>query len=58
MYNDRKVAIGAYNETGEGDHIAMLLSSNDALVEWGSDLYEAYRTAAVPAEKPVDSTGK
>ncbi len=36
----------------------MLLSSNDALVEWGSDLYEAYRTAAVPAEKPVDSTGK
>jgi len=46
LYDDRKVAIGAYNETGEGDHIAMLLSSNDALVEWGSDLYETYRATA------------
>ncbi|WP_254538686.1 transcriptional regulator FilR1 domain-containing protein [Halomarina litorea] len=49
LYDDRKVAIGAYNEVGEGDHIAMCISSNDALVEWGTNLYNHYREAAFPA---------
>lgn len=46
LYDDRKVAVGTYNETGEGDHIAMLLSTNDALVEWGVDLFNSYRKCA------------
>ncbi|QIO25251.1 winged helix-turn-helix domain-containing protein [Haloarcula sp. JP-L23] len=46
LYDDRKVAIGAYNETGKGDHIAMLVSSNDTVVEWGVDLYNTYRDQA------------
>lgn len=46
LYDDQKVAIGTYNETGEGDHIAMILSSNEALIEWGNDLYNSYQEQA------------
>jgi len=49
IYDDRKVAVGTYNEQGQGDHIAMLLSSNDALVEWGIDLFNSYRKSAIPS---------
>jgi predicted transcriptional regulator len=63
LYDDRKVAVGTYNETGEGDHIAMLLSSNDALVEWGRDLYNSYRRRAYhaldrPENHKLDSPAK
>ncbi|QLG29830.1 MarR family transcriptional regulator (plasmid) [Halorarum halophilum] len=46
IYDDRKVAIGAFNETGNGRHTAILLSSNDEFVEWGIDLYESIREQA------------
>jgi len=49
IYDDRKVAVGTYNEQGRGDHIAMLLSSNDALVRWGIDLFNSYRKSAIPS---------
>lgn len=47
LYDDRKVAVAAYNEQGSGRHIAMIISSNDQLVEWSNDLYESYRAKAV-----------
>ena len=43
IYDDRKVAIGAYNEHGRGNHTVMIVSTNTRLVEWGVDLYESYR---------------
>ena len=46
IYDEEKIAIGAYNETGEGEHIAMILSSNEAVVQWGEDLFEHYRKQA------------
>ncbi|SIR87953.1 Predicted transcriptional regulator, contains HTH domain [Haladaptatus litoreus] len=49
IYDNRRVAVGAYNESGDGNHIAMIVSSNDKLVEWGIDLYESYRADATPA---------
>ena len=49
IYDDEQVAIGAYNEAGGGEHIAMILSSNDALVEWGIDLFNSIREDARPA---------
>lgn len=36
IYDTRKVAIGTYNESGNGKHIAMIVSSNKRLVEWES----------------------
>ncbi len=46
LYDDRKVAIGAYNEFGSGKQIAMVVSTNDRLVDWGINLYESYRAKA------------
>lgn len=46
IYDDRKIAVGAYNEYGDGKHIAILVSTNDELVRWGTDLYESYREDA------------
>jgi predicted transcriptional regulator len=46
IYDEEQIAIGAYNETGGGEHIAMLLSSNDAVVQWGDNLYNHYRKQA------------
>ncbi|WP_135305969.1 transcriptional regulator FilR1 domain-containing protein [Haloarcula amylovorans] len=42
LYDDRKVAIGAYNQTGAADHIAMLISTNQTVVDWAIDLYNRY----------------
>nr|WP_254283218.1 transcriptional regulator FilR1 domain-containing protein [Halomicroarcula limicola] len=42
VYDDRKVAIGAYNQTGAADHIAMLISTNQTVVDWGIELYNTY----------------
>ncbi|WP_449404115.1 transcriptional regulator FilR1 domain-containing protein [Haladaptatus paucihalophilus] len=49
IYDDRKVAVAAYNEAGSGKHIAMIVSSNKRLVKWGTNLYESYRADACPA---------
>ncbi len=46
IYDGKQIAIGAYNDTGEGEHIAMILSSNKAVVKWGEDLYNCYRKRA------------
>ena len=46
IYDNRKVAIGAFNETGNGRHTAILLSSHEAFVEWGINLYESIRERA------------
>lgn len=56
LYDTQKVAVGAYNETGEGEHIAMILSSHDALVEWGTDLYNSYREQARHATENSSET--
>lgn len=53
IYDEEQIAIGAYNEMGGGEHIAMLLSSNEAVVQWGEDLYNRYRVRALhPSETP------
>jgi predicted transcriptional regulator len=55
IYDDRKIAIGAYNETGRGNQIAMIHSSNDDLVEFGESLYDSYREKAQrPSPPPSD----
>ncbi len=51
LYDDRKVAVAAYNEVGSGRHIAMIISSSDQLVDWGLELYESYRVKARPASE-------
>ncbi|WP_227777940.1 hypothetical protein [Haladaptatus pallidirubidus] len=38
IYDERKVAIGAYNQFGRGQHIAMIVSTDDRVVEWASDM--------------------
>lgn len=43
IYDEEQIAIGAYNEMGEGEHIAMLLSSNEAVVQWGEEIYNCHR---------------
>lgn len=48
LYDDRKVAIGAYNEVGDGNHIAVLISTHEDLIEWGTKIYETYRQEALP----------
>ena len=52
LYDDRKVAVGAYNEVGKGQYVAIIISSNDELVEWGTNVYNFYRRQAVPTEVP------
>lgn len=55
IYDQRKIAIGAYNETGRGNHIAMIHSSNDTLVEFGTDLFNSYQKKAHhPSPPPSD----
>lgn len=48
LYDERKIAIGAYNEVGEGNHIAVLISTHDDLIEWGTEVYQTYREQALP----------
>jgi predicted transcriptional regulator len=42
IYDESHVAIGGYNEVGQGTHIAMIVSSNDSLVDWGTELFESF----------------
>lgn len=49
IYDERQIAVGAYNELGDGEHIAMILTSDEDVVEWGTDLYESYLEQAKPA---------
>jgi predicted transcriptional regulator len=49
IYDEEQVAIGTYNEVGDGEHIAMILSSNEALVDWGTELFDSFREQALPA---------
>ncbi|WP_232833674.1 transcriptional regulator FilR1 domain-containing protein [Saliphagus sp. LR7] len=53
IYDDRKIAVGAYNEQGDGEHIAILVSTNDEIVEWGIDLYERYRENTHPVDDVI-----
>lgn len=48
IYDERKVAIGAYNEAGKGQHIAMIVTTNDRLVKWAIEKYEHYREDSHP----------
>lgn len=52
LYDNRKVAIGAYNETGDGNHIAVIISAHDELIEWGTAVFNYYRERAVRPEVP------
>lgn len=54
LYDDRKVAVGAYNEFGNGKQIAMIVSTNDQLVDWGIELYNSYQEKALPASEIVN----
>jgi predicted transcriptional regulator len=56
IYDEQQVAIGVYNEAGGGEHIAMVLSANDAIVEWGTGLFESLREEARPASEPDSET--
>ncbi|WP_331232275.1 transcriptional regulator FilR1 domain-containing protein [Natronorarus salvus] len=51
LYDDRKVAVGAYNEIGDGNHVAVIISSNDELIEWANKKYKYYRQQSID---PVD----
>ena len=58
IYDDRKAAVGAYNEQGEGKHIAMIVSENPKIMEWAESIYESYRNMAhCPEEDPPDIDG-
>ena len=58
IYDERKVAVGAYNEQGEGKHIAMIVSENPNIIEWAEDIYGSYRDMAdCPEENPPDIDG-
>ena len=56
IYDEQQVAIGVYNEAGDGEHIAMILSTNEAIVEWGGELFESLREEARPASEPDSET--
>jgi predicted transcriptional regulator len=47
LYDDRKAAIGAYNELGNGQHVAMMVSTDAKLVTWATALYEKYWEQAI-----------
>lgn len=57
LYDDRKVAIGAYNEVGDGNHVAVIISSNDELIEWATKKYKSYREQSVDPIDPSHVTG-
>ena len=48
LYDDRKAAIGAYNELGDGQHITMMVTTDEKLVTWATALYEKYWDQAIP----------
>lgn len=49
LYDDRKAAIGAYNELGDGQHTAMIVSTDEKIVTWATALYEKYWEQAIPS---------
>lgn len=53
LYDTQKIAIGAYNEEGDGQHVAVIITSNEELIEWGIETYEFYREQASPTEVPI-----
>jgi predicted transcriptional regulator len=59
LYDDRKVAVGAYNKVGDGKEIAMIVSTNDALIEWATELYDHYRSESKhPSEAATNTSGQ
>lgn len=54
LYDDQKVAIGTYNEVGDGQHTAIIISSHEDLIEWGTNVYNSYRQRAVRTECPSE----
>lgn len=50
MYDVAKVAVGAYNNVGEGQHVAVIISTNEDLIEWGLNTYRSYRDQAMLTE--------
>ena len=58
LYDDRRVAVGAYNEQGKGKHIAMIVSENPKIIEWAEGIYDSYREMAnCPEENPPETSG-
>lgn len=53
LYDNQKIAVGAYNEVGEGQHVAVIISSNKELIDWGIETYNSYREQAIPTEVPM-----
>lgn len=53
LYDDRKVAVGAYNDVGEGNHVAVIISTHDDLVDWGTDVYSNFQQKALPPDSDV-----
>lgn len=53
LYDSRKIALGAFNQRGNGQHTAMLLSTNQDLVEWGHRVYDSLLKESVRTEKPA-----
>ena len=49
LYDDRKAAVGAYNELGDGQHIAMIVTTDEELVTWATTLYDKYWDQAIHA---------
>lgn len=47
LYDDQKIAIGSYNEVGKGQHTAIIISSHEDLIEWGTEIYNSYRQQSV-----------
>lgn len=51
LYDDRKIAVGAYNEIGEGNHVAVIISSHEDLIEWGTTVYETHKEQALSPDR-------
>lgn len=49
LYDTRKAAVGAYNELGNGQHTAMIVSTDEKIVTWAIALYEKYWEQATPS---------
>ena len=50
IYDVAKVSVGAYNKVGEGQHVAVIISTNEDLVDWGLNSYRSYRDQAMLTE--------
>ncbi|WP_238532933.1 transcriptional regulator FilR1 domain-containing protein [Halalkalicoccus jeotgali] len=54
LYDEQKIAIGTYNEVGEGRHTAIIVSTHEDLIEWGTEIYQACRQQAVRTTDPSE----